>query len=259
LPHTDPETGDRYQMFSISRPAGYNLFYIKESELASRYKIVTKTKTRNWWKEEESKIPPVEQKTVHLLSGALLPVWKYLKQLQQQGLNIVRTTTDDGVRLVGVNVSPDAIGEIRRTFGLWKNTAANAEEILRSVKEENENVELLGEIKIRKTRFQGGSVVEVCPASYDQIRELRETGLINIIQNSKQRFFVSEEEGVALISLGKVLKMYPPLHLIESDAAEDLLINSPPDSEQVRSEIVELRAWLIEPPAEEVQRITFAS
>ena len=162
------------------------------------------------------------------------------------------------MRLVGVNVSPDAIGEIRRTFGLWKNTAANAEEILRSVKEENENVELLGEIKIRKTRFQGGSVVEVCPASYDQIRELRETGLINIIQNSKQRFFVSEEEGVALISLGKVLKMYPPPHLIESDATEDLLINSPPDSEQVRSEIVELRAWLIEPPAEEVQRITFA-
>ena len=246
-------------MFSVSRPAGYNLLYIKEAELAARYKIVTKTKARNWWKEEERKIPPVEQKTVHLLSGALLPVWKYLKQLQQQGLNIVRTTTDDGVRLVGVNISLEAIGEIRRTFGLWKNTAENAEEILRSVREENETVELLGEIKIRKTRFQGSSVVEVCASSYDQIRQLRETGLINIIQNSKQRFFVSEDEHPVLTSLGKVLKMYPPQHLTENEATEDFLPSLPPDLEQVRNEIVELPAWLIEPPADEVCRIAFAA
>lgn len=259
LPHTNPETGERSQMFSVSRPAGYNLLYIKEAELAARYKIVTKTKARNWWKEEERKIPPVEQKAVHLLSGALLPVWKYLKQLQQQGLNIVRTTTDDGVRLVGVNISPDAIGEIRRTFGLWKNTAANAEEILRSVREENETVELLGEIKIRKTRFQGASVVEVCPASYDQIRELRETGLINIIQNSKQRFFVSEDEAAASESLGKVLKMYPLMHLIENESAEDFSTSLSPDSVQMTSEIVELPAWLIEPSADEISRIAFAA
>ncbi len=258
LPHTNPETGERSQMFSVSHPAGYNIFYIKESELAARYKIVTKNRARNWWKEEESKIPLVEQKTVHLLSGALLPVWKYLKQLQQKGLNIVRTTADDGTRLVGVNIAQDSIGEIRRTFGLWKNTAANAEEILRSVREENETVELLGEIKIRKTRFQGGQVVEVIPSTYEQIRELRASGLINIIQNSKQRFYVSEDEAAASEALGKVLKMHPPLHLIESETAEDLLMNSPPDSEQVRSEIVELPAWLIEPPAEEVRRIAFA-
>lgn len=258
LAHTDPETGDRYQMFSVSRPAGYNLFYVKESELAAKYKIVTKSRARNWWKAEEARIPPVEQKTVHLLSGALLPVWKYLKNLQQQSLNIVRTTTDDGTRLVGVNISPDSISEIRRTFGLWKNAAQNAEEILRSAREENETVELLGGIKIRKTRFQGSSVVEVCPAAYDQIRHLRETALINIIQNSKQRFFVSEDETAARESLEQVLKMYPPLHLIENETTSELPIKSPPEFEKVENEIVHLPAWLIEPAACEVNRIAFA-
>lgn len=257
LAHTDPETGDRYQMFSVSRPAGYNLFYLKESELAARYKIVTKSRARNWWKAEEARIPPVEQKTVHLLSGALLPVWKYLKNLQQQGLNIVRTTTDDGTRLVGVNISPDAISEIRRTFGLWKNAAQNAEEILRSAREENEIVELLGGIKIRKTRFQGSSVVEVIPSAYDQIRELRETALINIIQNSKQRFFVSEDETASRESLEQVLKMYPPLHLIKNETTSELSIKSSPEFEKVENEIVHLPAWLIEPPAAEVNRIIF--
>jgi hypothetical protein len=153
LPHTDPETGDRYQMYAASRPAGCNLFYIQESELNQKYKLVPKSRAEKWWREQQAKIPPTEQQTVHLLSGALLPIWKYLKKLQQDGLNIVRTTTDDGTRLVVVSVSGKSIAEIRRHFGLWKNPAATVEEIICSVRDENEIIELLGDIKIRKTRF----------------------------------------------------------------------------------------------------------
>jgi hypothetical protein len=255
LAHTDPESGDRYQMFSVSRPAGYNLFYIKESELAARYKIVTKTKAKNWWKDEERKIPPVEEKTVHLLSGALLPIWKYLKNLQQQGLNIVRTTTDDGTRLVGVNLSGQAINEIRRTFGLWENSATTAEDILRSSREENEIVELAGDVKIRKTRFQGSSVLEVCPSSYEQIRELRETGLINIAQNSRQRFFLSENKEIARESLERVLRMYPPVFL-PKDEPEAIYAQNRLEIE-TNHEPVSLPEWLIEPTAEEIGRIIF--
>jgi hypothetical protein len=183
-------------MYAVSRPAVYNLYYAKESELNQRFKVVVKSRARDWRLSEQAKIPPVENKEVHLLGGALLPIWKYLKKLQQQGLNIVRTTTDDGVRLVGVSISSNG-GEIRRHFGLWRNTAATAEEILGSVMRGHETIELLGEIKIRKTRFQGQSVAEVCPAAFDQIREMRTSGLINIIQNSRQRFFVPDHEQMA--------------------------------------------------------------
>ena len=253
LPHTDPETGDRYQMYSVSRPAGYNLFYFKEGELNQKYKLVSKSKAKNWWLEEQSKIPRIEQREVHLLSGALLPVWKYLKKLQQAGLNIVRTTTDDGTRLVGVSVERDGIGEIRRHFGLWQNTAETAEEIIKSVSKDNETVELLGEIRVRKTRFQGRSAIEVCPASYDQIRELREAGLINIIQNSKQRFFVSEDEQSGAESLGKVLKMYPPLHLLSENERDDSAANRA--FLETGDEKAELHDLLIEPPITEIERI----
>lgn len=95
LAHTNPETGERLQMVSVSRPAGYNLAYISEAELNQKYKIVAKTRARIWWTDEQKKIPPTMRKTIHLLSGALLPIWKSLKKLQQDALNIVRTTTDD--------------------------------------------------------------------------------------------------------------------------------------------------------------------
>ncbi|NJM54377.1 MAG: hypothetical protein HC846_13970, partial [Blastocatellia bacterium] len=253
LAHTDPETGERYQMVSVSKPAGYNLIYIRESELDSRFKIVPKSRARAWWLTEQTKIPPTEQKTIHLLSGALLPIWKNLKKLQQTGLNIVRTTTDDGVRLVGVNIAAETIKEIRRTFGIWQCAAGTASEIIRAVREENEIVELLSEIRIRQTRFQGVSVIEICPSSYDQIRELRETALINIIQNSRNRFFLPEDEINALETLEKVLKQYPPKFLLKNEEnginaqnTPDLSINQTP---------VLLPDWLIDPSAEEIERI----
>ena len=170
-------------------------------------------------------------------------------------MNIVRTTTDDGKRLVGVSINASTINEIRRTFGIWKNAAGTAEEIIRTVSEEHEIIALLGEIRIRQTRFQGNRVIEVCPATFEQIRELRETALINIIQNSRSRFFLPDDENRAVETLEKVLKLYPPISLLKSDGealkpqnTAELDLNHSP---------VSLPDWLIEPPKEEVERILF--
>jgi len=252
LSHTDPETGERYQMYSLTRPAGRNLSYIRESELNQKYRIVAGTKAEAWWLSEEDKIPAFEYRTVHLLSGALLPIWKYLKTLQQSGLNIVRTTTDAGVRLVGVNISGEWLGDIRRHFGLRAQIPSSAAGILRLVDFENNIVTLLGDIKIRTTRFQGQVLTEVCPSTFEQIRELRGLGLINITQHGKQRFFIPSDQSLALVCLEKVLALYPPdscdLRSVMPDMEQepDILAGENP---------VQLPEWLIEPAVEEVKRL----
>jgi len=63
-------------------------------------------------------------------------------------------------------------------------------------------------MRIRPTRFQGNRVIEICPSSYEQIRELRETALVNIIQNSRNSFFLPENESLAPETLEKVLMLY---------------------------------------------------
>ena len=108
-------------------------------------------------------------------------------------------------------------------------------------------------MKIRSTRFQGNRVVEITPTTYEQIRELRETGLINIIQNSKQRFFIPEDEMTAHESLSKVLKLFPPLHLLKSDEKD---VYEPKESLSNDTHTpIRLPEWLIEPNAEEIERI----
>jgi len=251
LSHTDPETGERYQMYSISKPAGRNLSYIRENELNHKYRIVSKAKAESWWLEEESKIPPFEQRTVHLLSGALLPIWKYLKTLSQDALNIVRTTTDDGMRLVGVKISEEWLSDIRKVFGLRSKTPATAQEILRVTDFEKNTVNLIGEIKIRTTRFQGVLLTEVCPSTSDQIGELRRLGLINIVQHGKQRFFLPQETVSATACLEKLIDLYPP------DASD---IGFLPEFETntavlTREEPVKLPEWLIEPDQDAVSQL----
>lgn len=253
LSHTDPETGERYQMYSISKPVGRNLSYIHERELNQKYRVVSKTKAEKWWIEEEGKIPEFEHRTVHLLSGALLPIWKYLKTLSKDALNIVRTTTDDGMRLVGVKISDEWLVDIRRHFRLRSKTPTTAQEVLRITDFEHNTVNLIADIQIRAARFQGVLLTEVCPSTLDQIKELREMGLVNIVQHGKQRFFLPQDEPAAINCLERLIELYPP------DSSEvDFLPKMEQNHETFAGEEpVKIPEWLIEPESELVGELIF--
>jgi len=249
LSHTDPETGEKYQMFSVSKPEGRNLSYIRESDLNQKYRIVPKTKVQTWWLSEEAKIPPYEQRTVHLLSGALLPIWKYLKTLSHDALNIVRTTSDDGTRLVGVKIAEEWLRNLFRHFGLRSEVPATAPEVLRVVDFENNTVHLTGDIRIRTTRFQGRLLIEICPSTFEQIRELRGMGLVNIVQHGKQRFFLPESS--PHVYLEPILALYPP-----KSTDIDFLPELRTEFQTLEKEQpAELPEWLLEPEANSIHAL----
>ncbi len=252
MSHTDPETGERYQMFSVTRPTGRNVAYLREGELNQKYRIVPKIRAETWWTNEEEKIPLFEFKTVHLLSGALLPIWKFLKTLQQSDLKIVRTTTDDGKRLVGVGISAESLRDVKRHFGIQGSIPTTAAEILRVVDFERNVVNLLGDTKVRTVRFQGQLCTEVCPSTVEQIRELRGMGLTNIAQHGKQRFFLSSDHSTALACLERVLALYPPQSCDFGFTPTEMEVQSisPPDDRPVQ-----IPDWLLEPDEKEVARL----
>lgn len=249
LSHTDPETGERYQMFSISKPEGRNLSYIRESELNQKYRIVPKIKAEKWWLAEEGNIPLYEERTVHLLSGALLPIWKYLKTLSHDALNIVRTTTDDGTRLVGVKISEESLQDVLRHFGLRSDIPTTAPEVLRIVDFENNTVHLTGDIRIKTTRFQGRLLTEICPSTFEQIRELRGMGLTNIVQHGKQRFFLPEWS--PQFYLEPVLALYPP-----KSTDIDFLPEFQAEFQALKKEEpVSLPQWLCVPDSRDISKL----
>lgn len=236
-------------MFSITKPSGRNTAYLRESELNQRHRLVRKSKAENWWINEENKIPAFEDRTIHILSGALLPIWKYLKTLSHDSLNIVRTTTDDGTRLVGVNISEEWVRDIRQHFGLRSSIPTTANEVLRVVDFEKNSVNLIGDVTVRSSRFQGQLLTEICPSTFEQIRELRGMGLVNIVQHGRQRFFLPQES--PWLALERVLFLYPP----ESTSISFLPELQAATEELTKQESVHLPEWLIEPAFESVRSV----
>ena len=121
--------------------------------------------------------------------------------------------------------------------------------MLRIVDFENNTVHLTGDIRIKTTRFQGRLLTEVCPSTFEQIRELRGMGLVNIVQNGKQRFFLPELS--PHIYLEPVLALYPP---ISTDI--DFLPELKPEFQALKKKApISLPQWLSVPDPRDVSEL----
>lgn len=266
LIHTDPETGESYQTFAVSRPAGRNQFYLDEAELSSRYRLVPKAKAKDWWNGEVEKIPAFVKKDVYLLSGALIPVWRQVKNVKDAGSKIVRTTTDEGVRLVGLQVPKHTVKEIVRLFDcVWQRTETS-NEILQNVLYGKESCELIENIRLKSSKLFGDFYVEVVPGYATHPKKFRAAGLVSITQNSRERFLLPQNESEAVILLQKIVSEFPPVSGIDfagHDAGEnrtessDAAAIAPVQKIDAKLTPIDVREWIIEPESEELARISF--
>ena len=136
--------------------------------------------------------------------------------------------------------------DIRQHFGLRFSIPTTANEVLRVVDFEKNSVNLIGDISVRSARFQGQLLTEICPSTFEQIRELRGMGLVNIVQHGKQRFFLPQES--PSLALERVLSLFPP----ESTSISFLPELSIATEELTKQVPVNLPEWLIDPNLESV-------
>lgn len=263
LIHTDPETGLSFQTYAVSRPSGRNQFYLDEAELNAKYRLVPKSKAKDWWNGEVEKIPQFVKKDVFLLSGALLPVWRQIKNVRDAAFKIVRTTTDEGVRLVGLQIPKGTVKEITRLFDCVWRQAETSEEIFQSVMGGKESLELVENIRFKSSKVFGDYYFEIVPGFATHPKKFRAMGLVSITQNSRERFLLPQNESEAVPLLQKLLRQFPPIAGAASNVGtvecEKLAEPSnTPAFETVAEELapIVVREWLIEPDAEEIARVS---
>ncbi len=262
LIHTNPETGESFQTYAVSRPSGKNIFYTDEAELAARYRLVPKAKAKDWWNGEVEKIPPFVKKDVFLLSGALIPVWRQIKNVKDAAFKIVRTTTDEGVRLVGLQVPKTCVKEIVRLFDCAWQRDETSSEIFQNIIYGKESVELVENIRLKSSKFFGDFYVEIVPGRAEHPKKFRAAGLTTITQNSRDRFLLPRDEQEAVPLLQKLLTQFPPTagtnFIKPNDGEKQEESNDAAPSQTVEVELapIDVREWLIEPDADELARVS---
>ncbi|MDX6528498.1 MAG: hypothetical protein QOH41_788 [Blastocatellia bacterium] len=243
--HTNAENGNSYRTFAVWKPEAARSTYIHDDELKEKYRAVIPSKARDWWKKKHATVPPIETHETHIIGGAIIPLWQRFKTHEEARLRVVRVTTDDCQRIVGIRIPPEQVGVIVRALGSTRDLR-EPDEIFAGVLDEGEEVTLVSGLKLRRAFVHREPVIELCGADPYKFAELRKLGLLNEQIDWKQRFFVPTEETAGLEILLALLKQYPVMvsddQLSEPDSE---IAQTEPITEIAPAQIVDLDQWIV--------------
>ena len=243
--HTDPATGKSYRTFALWKPEAPHANYIHDDELNEKYKAVAPERARDWWTEKHATVPAIETVETHIIGGAIIPLWQRFKTQEDTRLRVVRVTTEDGQRIVGIQIPRDRVGAVLRSLGDSRDLR-EPDEIFNAVLNEGEEVSLVSNLKLRRGLIHKEPAIELCGADPYKFAELRELGLINEQINWKQRFFVPSDETNGITILRSLFERYPVI-LTEDEASdrEATATGIAPQAEIRATEIVDLDQWIV--------------
>jgi P-loop containing NTP hydrolase pore-1/C-terminal domain on Strawberry notch homologue len=243
--HTDPATGNSYRTFAIWKPEAPHGNYIHDDELNEKYKAVAPERASDWWTQKHATIPPIETIETHIIGGAIIPLWQRLKTNEEACLRVVRVTTEEGQRIVGIQIPPESVGTVLRALGLSRDLR-EPEEIFYAVLNEGEEMILASNLKLRRGSIHSEPAIELCGADPYKFAELRELGLINEQINWKQRFFVPSDETSGIDILESLLERYPVMlaedEVSDGESGKTEIVT---ETEIRATEIVDLDQWFV--------------
>lgn len=206
---TDETTGAVITRSHISRPSAELTDIINKTELGTKYEPIDDLEeARKLWIAEREKVPFIRTKTIHIIGGAIIPVWQRLQTKGATNLKVVRVETESGERVVGVLIPNKAIAAVLGALGI-KRSFKSPEEIFSAVLDGGEVVNLLHEMKLERTRFKGQWALEIKNVKYNRQSEMRNVGVRHEIINYADRFLIPTDPAVGIPILTKILERYP--------------------------------------------------
>jgi hypothetical protein len=250
--HTDPDNGKTFLTYSIWKPGGSRAAYLHEEELNAKYRLATSTLAQPWWERQYDTVPEIETREVRIIGGAIIPLWQKLKTKDDARLKVVRVSTANGQRIVGVEIPRSQVARVLCALGL-KGPSRDVGQIFHDLLNGTEFFNLTGGLKLKRSTLQREPVVEVECHDSDRFDELRKIGLINEQIRYKQHFFVpaDEEKGVPILTelLGRY-PLAPEDHNEPEDAQQEVLAVEIPATE---ASVVDVMSWVL-PPVESAHR-----
>ena len=245
--HTNAENGNSYRTFAVWKPEAARSTYIHDDELKEKYRAVIPSKARDWWIKKHATVPPIETLETHIIGGAIIPLWERFKTHEEARLRVVRVTTDDGQRIVGIRIPTEQVGPIVRALGATRDLR-EPEEIFTGILDEGEEVTLVSGLKLSRKVIHREPVIELIGVDPNRFAEIRGLGLINEQIDWKQRFFVPTDEETGVAVLTELLARYPVM--VSGALTDEEPIAEIELTELAPPQIVDLDEWFVSIEAE---------
>jgi hypothetical protein len=208
--HTNPEKGTTYLTFALWKPEGPRSDYVAEGDLNAEYVPVSPNSVRSWWNNAYERVPVVDTDEINIIGGAIIPLWDRLKAHRDSKLRVLRVATDDGKRIVGIEIPSRRLGAVLRAIGV-SAAITDPEEIFEAVLKQGDQINLVSKMKLKLAMHATAEAIELECSNPARFPELRTLGLINEQIKWKQRFFVPTDQTKGFTVLTALLKRYPVL------------------------------------------------
>jgi len=162
------------------------------------------------WNRELAEVPEYENRTLHIVAGLLLPVWK---RLPNESTRVYRLQTDDGERIIGRRVSPAWAANAASTGAV----SLDADSAYTALIDGRTILDLAEGLQLRRVRVMGASRIELTGFTDAMRDRLRAYGLFTEIISWKLRFFVPVDANGPTV-LGRLLDTYPLARISERAA-----------------------------------------
>lgn len=197
----------------------------KHSELFSRtndlvgYDVIDEAKARELWEQENAARPATVTRPTYLITGAVLPIWDRLDTGGDK-IEVVRTQTASGRRLLGRQIMPARVKEIRKRFDL-SSAAAKMKplDVIKAVLT-GQTAELANGWKLERAKVSDEMRIEL-KAGYlhgAAATELERMGMIRERINWQDRYFVPVgAAGVPVLE--KLFSTKPMVDLVDPETS----------------------------------------
>jgi len=205
--YTD-EDGNVHPRLYLIRPINRSLFTV--SELAgSQWREIDPDTFAASWEKEVAAIPEFSTRTIHIATGLLLPIWK---RLPEHNARIYRFQTDEGERVIGRLIPPEALQALGVTLAI-SNPSVAWSHLGRGIP-----LQLAEGMTLRKVMVMHAQRYELAGFSPSILSLLKSYGLTAEIIGWKTRLFLSTgDQGPEI--LARLLRRYPLSSQSQSAAA----------------------------------------
>lgn len=152
-------TGSVVDTFVLQSPSSERYRIIDESEFKrDGWKKVADNQAEEIWQQAMAGEPKYNTETVHMITGAILPIWDRLPPGQAR---VLRVQTDDGRVLLGRIIKDRDVSTTLKRLGTSKEQNFTSTEIKDKILADNNVVELSNGWKLAKRRVSGENRIEI--------------------------------------------------------------------------------------------------
>jgi predicted RNA methylase len=165
----------------------------------SRWRAASREEFSQLWEAECAVVPEFSETTFHIVTGLLLPIWD---RLPGQNMQVYRFESDDGERVIGRLVTPEALSALYHGLGTPDAPQLSPQEAWSAVLDSGAVLELAGGMQIRRSLVMHAYRIELTGYPDGALGQLKALGLTSEIIAWRTRLFVpaSEERGPPILA-----------------------------------------------------------